>query len=342
MALTPPFEGLDLTKAAKSLGNSVNSLSRSAISAANNVSNGLTAQKPPSQSGLSTRQAQVQPNRAATSKRQVMRWLIPEQPMVEMYINPNQIQYGYKKLISPQRVKGGYVLQYWGEDLTTLRIDGTTGTSGIEGINVLMDVYRNEQLMFDPYALFLQSERDKAEQESFDDILFGEGGPFGIENIPILGDILGDTVTDSVEGALTSNVVNSRNKPTLASLAFTVEMYWGGEVYRGYFENFDFSESSEKIGLFYYNFTFKVTQKRGFRTNFFPWHKHPSYGQSNWDAGGPPLSYSTSSAEYVTSTRKAANEIIESVGNEFNSTNNKLLNNAMNEQRASLIDIMAL
>lgn len=305
MANQPPNEGNFFDEAHRSLTDISEGANKIAngLAAAGGVPDdqfGFAARIPPTSSGASTRQGRVQPNIDAVTRRKIMRWLVPEQPVVEMYINPQSVDYQYKKTITPVRVKGGYVLQYWGEELTGLGINGTTGTSGIEGINVLMDVYRNEQLMFDPYALFLQAERDRAEQENFDGIVFGEGGPFGDSNSPILNALLGTSGEDIVNDS-TSNIVNSRNKPTLASMAFTVEMYWDGEVYRGYFDNFTFHEKADSLGLFTYDFNFKVTQKRGFRHNFLAWHKHPSYGPSNWGAGGPPLSYSRlTSSEYKT------------------------------------------
>lgn len=299
MVLGPPFSGRGLEGFGKGLGSAANAVGGIANAAMNDVKNltsgivdggyGFNANKPPSSTGLGTRQRAIPPNRDAVSTRQAVRWLVPEQPMVEMYLNPEQIQYQYKKLISQQRTKGGYVLQYWGEDLTTLQVTGTTGTSGIEGINVLLDVYRNEQLMFDPFALFLEAERDKAEQESFDDLLFGTDGPLGL-GTGLVGQLAG-LGGDLIEESRQSNIINSRNKPTLASLAFVVEMYWSGEVYRGFFENFSVTERANNIGLFDYSFTFKVTQKRGYRNNFFPWHKHPSYGQSKSGIGGPPHSF---------------------------------------------------
>lgn len=305
MANQPPNEGNFFDEAHRSLTDISEGANKIAngLAAAGGVPDdqfGFAARIPPTSSGASTRQGRVQPNIDAVTRRKIMRWLVPEQPVVEMYINPQSVDYQYKKTITPVRVKGGYVLQYWGEELTGLGINGTTGTSGIEGINVLMDVYRNEQLMFDPYALFLQAERDRAEQENFDGIVFGEGGPFGDSNSPILNALLGTSGEDIVNDS-TSNIINSRNKPTLASMAFTVEMYWDGEVYRGYFDNFTFHEKADSLGLFTYDFNFKVTQKRGFRHNFLAWHKHPSYGPSNWGAGGPPLSYSRlTSSEYKT------------------------------------------
>ena len=58
-----------------------------------------------------------------------------------MYINPQQMNIDEKKVIKQQRTKGGYIIQYWGEELTTLNISGTTGSAGVEGINVLYEIY---------------------------------------------------------------------------------------------------------------------------------------------------------------------------------------------------------
>ena len=88
-----------------------------------------------SAAGFGSQEATIPPLKRAVSVRQMMRWLVPEGPVVEMYINPQGIGYNYKKLITqPTRTKGGFVLQYWGEELTTLAIHGTTGSSDEEEI----------------------------------------------------------------------------------------------------------------------------------------------------------------------------------------------------------------
>lgn len=233
------------------------------------------ANVPPTPSGLGTRQSRVPNYRAGVSRRKLMRWLVPEQPIVQMYMNPQQVSYQYKKQVTETRTKGGYILQYWGEEITGLNIQGTTGSSGIEGINVLQDVYRNEQLMFDPYALFLQAEQEKADEEDFSDFL-------GLGGLNELDALLNPTTTATPP---------SRNKPTLASMAFTVELYWSGEVYRGYFKDFTVNESAQNIGLFDYTISFRATQKRGFRINFFPWHRSATYGPSDSRIDGVPHSF---------------------------------------------------
>lgn len=239
---------------------------------------GFTATRAPSQSGIGTRQSRISNERPAVFARNMMRWFVPEMGIVEMFINPQNVTYNEKKQISEQRTKGGFVLQYWGEELGKLSITGTTGTSSIEGINVLYDVYRAEQLAFDPYALVF------AAQEDEENALYG--GNFGL-----LGDIanLGmDTVTNVFE----SGSPTTRPKPTLASLAFSIELYWSGWVFRGYFTDFQLVERADHLGLFDYTIHFTYTQRRGFRTNFLAWHRSPTNGPSESDPlDGPPYSY---------------------------------------------------
>jgi len=69
-----------------------------------------------------------------------------ERRFVQMYINPQNLQVNSRKLISETRTKGGYITQYWGEELEGMNLQGTTGDAGIEGINVLRDIYRSEQI----------------------------------------------------------------------------------------------------------------------------------------------------------------------------------------------------
>lgn len=234
---------------------------------------GFQTDSVPSVSGLGTRQGRVANNRPAVNARNIIHWLVPEQPIVQMYINPQNISYNYKKSISSQRTKGGFLLQYWGEDLTTLRLSGTTGTSGIEGINVLYDVYRNEQLAIDPYALFIAAGEDKSAIE-------GLGSSIGNAIGGDVGSVIGGAV-----GGLLQSAVDTVAEPTpaqsLAQLAFTVEMYWSGEVFRGFFQSFTVTESAETLGLFNYDIEFIVTQKRGLRQNFLAWHRSATSGPSN-------------------------------------------------------------
>lgn len=234
---------------------------------------GFVADTAPSASGLGTRQSRIQNLRPAVNARNVIYWLVPEMPMVQMYINPQNITYAYKKSIASQRTKGGFMLQYWGEDLTTLRLTGTTGTSGIEGINVLYDLYRAEQLSLDPYALFLAASEEQTG-------LSGLGSDIG----NLLGGDVGSSIGGAIGGALDSAIPQpTRPTPSLAQFAFTVEMYWSGEVFRGYFTSFTVTESVETLGMFNYDIEFMVTQKRGFRQNFLPWHRSATSGSSNSD-----------------------------------------------------------
>lgn len=248
--------------------------SASSFSSTYNSGQSFTASQGPAQGGYGN---QLPNNRVAVNTRKLMRWLVPEMPIVEMYINPQSVNYNYSKQITETRTKGGFVLQYWGENLTDLSISGTTGTSGIEGINVLNDVYRNEQLMFDPYALALQAQVDSQAQSDSNFDIFGGALSSNSANGA-------DSSISQISNILTGKTTPStgtRSRPTLASMAFTVELYWSGEVYRGFFKDFKVTEAANNLGMFDYNMTFRVTQKRGFRQNFLAWHRSATSGPSN-------------------------------------------------------------
>ena len=235
--------------------------------------NGFQAAEVPGTSGLNTRQGRLKNRRPAVFHRKLIHWLVPEGPMVQMYVNPQNITYQYTKEITPQRTKGGFVVQYWGENIINLSINGTTGTSGIEGINVLYDLYRNEQLAFDPYALNLAAQ---VQQNTFSSDIFGVGSALSFDSV---GGGL-----DSLLGITEEAATRSKQRPpSLAKIAATVEMYWSGEVYRGFFKSFRVEEKASQLGFFDYTIEFSALQKRGFRQNFLGWHRSAVSGCSNSD-----------------------------------------------------------
>ena len=234
----------------------------------------------PSTLGYGTRQSKLGNNRTAYSTRNVIHWVVPEGPIIQMYINPQSIRYSYQKDVPATRTKGGYLMQYFGPQLPKLTISGTTGTSGIEGINVLYDLYRHEQLVFDPYALYMAAENfNKAYSEN----IFGADSALS----------QGAQFVTSLIGQSTAPFANMQ-PPSLADLAFRIEMYYSGEVYRGFFTDFSVNEDANDMGMFKYDMGFSVTQKRGFRQNFFAWHRSANDGPSNTDPqNGVPYNYSS-------------------------------------------------
>ena len=200
-----------------------------------------------------------------------------------MFINPQNITYNHKKLITKEATKGGFTLQYWGEDLSVLNIQGTTGSSGIEGINALYEIYRSEQLSFDAVGLMLAA--NNASADVANNLVQGLGGALGqtiggsnltaqAGGAGLLGGVLG---LDSP-----NNMLSARNIPSLASLAFAVEMYYNGWVYRGYFNSMTVTERADNF-LIDYTMEFTATQRRGYRTNYFPWSESPTSGPSSYN-----------------------------------------------------------
>jgi len=237
----------------------------------------------PSASGEGLPASKIPSQRGFRNKRHIIHWFVPEIGVINMYINPQSIDYNFKKLITPERTKGGYVIQYWGEELPTLGLHGTTGSSGVEGLNVLYEIYRAEQLNFDPIGLTLAS----------DSMVSGLGNLIGGASQTLGG--LGGELLSSTAGVLGLNPLTQsilpRNPPTLATLAFGVEMYYNGWVFRGYFNSMSWKESVDRLGMFDYDIQFTVTQRRGYRYNYLPFQRSANNGPSNNSEGGVPLSY---------------------------------------------------
>jgi hypothetical protein len=200
------------------------------------------------------------------TRRDVILWRTPGFGFVEMYINPTELRIEQSKVSQTTRTKAGFIYQYAGENLTLLTISGTTGSSGIEGINLLEKIYRSEQLSFDQMAKVLDSNPKAA--SGVESAMLAMSNAF---NIP---SIIGGEIVNSIASTVPPDVY-SQPFPTLASLAAAVEMNFQGVTYRGFFTSFGFTESASSPGLFEYNIGFTSYSKVGERINFMPWHRRP-------------------------------------------------------------------
>lgn len=200
-------------------------------------------------------------NVGATYRRNLINWVLPDTGVVSMFINPANISINRTKDIKADKTKGGFVIQYFGESLVDISITGTTGSFGIEGINVLEDIYRNEQLVFDYHALNAQADYETETGNWFADFFAPTLGE-GID----LASMFGDSEMNSPF---------SSPKPSLAYYASAVEMHYGAATYHGFFTSFNVTESSDTLGWFNYDLKFKATLLKGRRPNFMPWHRSP-------------------------------------------------------------------
>jgi hypothetical protein len=239
-------------------------------------SNGFGLPAVPSADGNGLPYSKVKSMRDGQIKRNIITWFVPEFGIVRMYINPNSLVFSHKKLIDKTRTKGGYTLQYWGEDLTTISLSGTTGSSGVEGINMLYEIYRAEQYGFDAVGLSLDAKN--AAVDIANNLISGIGGAIGGSAGAGIGGLLGGLLGSESN----NNNLSNTNIPTLAQLAFSVEMYYNGAVYRGYFESMTVTERADNF-LHEYQINFVVTQKRGYRLNYMPFHKSPNEGPSQYN-----------------------------------------------------------
>ena len=207
-------------------------------------------------------------------KRDVIIWNVPGSGHIQMYVNPQSMQMTEKKVIQKIRTKGGYIVQYWGEEPITIKLDGTTGASGIEGINILRRAYRAEQDTYRTTAGVLQNYLD------------------ALVGAKAIGDMSLKKGTE---------IANQTLIPTLGALALSVELFYQGWLFRGYFEDFTVTEAvTNGVGVFNYGMTFIALEKSGIRNNFMPWHRSPARTYKNSsdpigvnvaDSDHTPLSY---------------------------------------------------
>lgn len=240
-------------------------------------------------------------------KRKTMKFLVPlttqslgrtdltGRSVVPMYLNPQTFTIQDNKLITETLTKGGYAIEYWGEQLGEIQVSGTTGSGGIEAVNILRDIYRNEIIQFGKIlhqrALTLQqnalSDMNNAGavatsgagiQASLDAIT--QGGFSGFEN-GVTSVI--EEITSAARGTIDSNPASVELIPTIGAFATSMILYWQGEKFTGYFKNFKVDETAASPGIIDYQFTFIITKRTGRRSNFMPWHRSPV------DAGGNPI-----------------------------------------------------
>ena len=243
-------------------------------------SNGFLLAATPTADGNGLPYTKIAPGVSAALNRNIMTWFVPQFGTVQMFVNPEKVLYHHKKLVQKTMTKGGFSLQYWGEDLSTLDLSGTTGSSGIEGINMLYEVYRSEQLAFDASGLVLAANNAAASAANSlsGGLMSALGGAIG-------GGTGGGLINGLLGTSSPANTLSARTIPCLASLAFAVELYYGGWVFRGYFDNMDITESADDFRM-HYAIKFIVTQRRGYRTNCFPWQNSPSSGSSQYTTPG--------------------------------------------------------
>ncbi len=186
--------------------------------------------------------------------KQIMTWRLPNGSSIQMYINPQNFVVSDSKQITPTRTKGGFVVQYWGDNLTKITLSGTTGSSGVKGIQVLRDIYRAENRAFELIAAQQLNDLMDLSKESLD----------AKNSASLLLNLSKKTREQSV-----------LLRPSLASLALNILLFYQGIQYRGFFTDFTMTENVSNLGLFDYNMNFTVTETRGSRDNFMAWHKEP-------------------------------------------------------------------
>ena len=142
-------------------------------------------------------------------------------PELTMLVNPGNLETTYTQLINETRTLGGFVQEFWGEQLTTLSSSGRTAlTYGLGGLS-----------------------NKEARQSS------------AYENFVRLIDIYRCNGKDYK--TLKTFVSDAKNPDRIINVG-TVIMSFDKNEYSGYFDNFTVREIGDKPFYFEYDFSFKV------------------------------------------------------------------------------------
>ena len=147
-------------------------------------------------------------------------------PSLTMLINPDSLVTTYTPLITETRTLGGFVHEYWGEQLTSLTASGKTA------------------MFIDEGGLSNKNSRDTESYQYFISLLniYKNNGKDYYQNF--------------------KSVASQRNSNRITNLGY-VNLYFDGKQFLGYFESFDYEEDALKPFTLDYNFTFKVFKTIG-------------------------------------------------------------------------------
>jgi len=150
-------------------------------------------------------------------------------PDVEVYIDPQSVKVSKKVLFNKKQTKGGWVLQFWGHDLTTLSVNMKSGFYGYtKGQNILTMSYD----ALKPFDL---------------------KGNWGKQQ---LGAVAVDPL--KVFQKLKNNAYTKRFDESYPSTGFPlITLVYEGTPYTGFFNNFDYDISADNP--FNINFSFNFT-----------------------------------------------------------------------------------
>lgn len=146
-------------------------------------------------------------------------------PELIMFINPANIDITYSSLVTETRTLGGFVQEFWGEQLTSLSAAGQTAM-----------FYSNKGI----------TNKDVRLSESY-------------QNFIRLVNVYKNNGKDYSDKKLLAKNVNPNRIVSFG----TVIMNYISKEYHGYFENFSIKELSEKPFNLEYDFSFKVIKTVG-------------------------------------------------------------------------------
>lgn len=146
-------------------------------------------------------------------------------PELTMLVNPTNLTLNYQPLINETRTRGGFIQEFWGEQLTSLSATGRTA------------------MFYDDDGI---TNRNSRATESYAEFI-------RLVNI----------YKNNGKDYTNETTLASKANPNRISSYGSVIMTYMNSQHKGYFENFVFKEDATKPFYFEYDFNFKIISTIG-------------------------------------------------------------------------------
>lgn len=124
---------------------------------------------------------------------------------VELYINPERLSMSTQKIKGKQVGRGGIYYHHWGDDHYSLQLSGTTGLSGMKGIEQLEDIYHASGSLL-RYTKFGPEKTQLNDIKKFEIIEFSD--PVGA--LSTIKENIGSTKMDQLKVKITERIVKEQ------------------------------------------------------------------------------------------------------------------------------------
>ena len=161
-------------------------------------------------------------------------------PELELYVNPESFAKTYQQIVTKLQTRGGFVLQHWGEQLSSIEASGKSGvffTAQREVLDTGVELFRqgsqNEPPKLPSNSAGIQSSSEE----------------YGLANI---------AVEHTPDRKTTKAWISFHKFIDMYRKSTLLQLFYDGRIYSGFLTNFSWGEDAMNPFLITYSFSYTV------------------------------------------------------------------------------------